>query len=216
MHASNTLCDVSEDLQNLRLRESVLEPRVHEIDQSSSAAEFHEQKDLISAAIELTGVAVHICHDVPVSFKLLHGLNFRPHASQMVLVRDSHPLEHSDFMFIIFSRYPGDIDMGKATFGKVFFYDDPLTTHLDLGPRQECTRRRIGSWRWLTVGGAAVWEGGGRVCHGGGEVGEGCGWVGRFTASSSWRLARLVKKIKSGVGMGIATTYLYWPRVWSR
>jgi hypothetical protein len=93
----------------------------------------------------------------------------------MVLIWNSDSLEHSDLMLIIVSWDSGNVDVSKATFGKVFFYDDPLTTHLDLGPRQECTRRRIGSWRWLTVGGAAVWEGGGRVCHGGGEVGEGCG-----------------------------------------
>ena len=52
------------------------------------------------------------------------------------------------------------------------------------------------------MGCAAVWEGGRRVCHGGGEVGEGCGWVGCFTASSSWRSARLAKKNKLGARYG--------------
>ena len=194
MHASNTLCDISEYLQNFRFRKSVLEPCVHKVDQTSSTAELHKQEDLVSTAIELTGMAVHIGHNVPVSLELLHSFYFRPHACQMVLVWNSDSLEHSDFMLIIVSWDSGNVDMSKATFGEVFFYDDPLATHLDLSPRQECTGRRIGSWRWLAVGGAAVWEGGRRVCHGGGEVGEGCGWVGRFTASSSWRLARLVKK----------------------
>ena len=194
MHASNALCDIPKDFQDFWLRESVLEPCVHEINQTSSAAEFHEQKDLVSTAIELTGVAVHVGHNVPVPFELLHGFHFRPHACQMVLIWDSDSLEHSDFMLIIVSWDSGNVDMSKAAFGEVFFYDDPLAAHLNLGSRKKCTGRRIGSWRWLAVGGAAVWEGGRRVCHGGDEVGEGCGWVGRFTASSSWKSARRARE----------------------
>ena len=135
MHASNTLCDIPKDLQDLRLRESVLKPCVHEIDQTSSTAEFHEQEDLITTTIELAGMTVHVGHNVPVSFELLHSFHFRPHACQMVLVRDSDSLEHGNLMLIIVSWDSGNVDVSEATFGKVFFYDDPLAAHLDLGAR---------------------------------------------------------------------------------
>ena len=117
MHASNTLCDIPKDLQNLWLRESVLEPCIHKINQTSSAAEFHEQEDLISTAIELAGMAVHVGHNVPVSLELLHGFHLRPHACQMVLVRDSHSLEHGDLMLVIVSWDSGNVDVSEATFG---------------------------------------------------------------------------------------------------
>jgi hypothetical protein len=85
--------------------------------------------------MELARMAVHVRHDVPVSFELLHSLHFRPHARQMVLVRYSHSLEHGDFMLIVVSWDSGDVDVGKATFGEVLFYDDPLAADLDLGSR---------------------------------------------------------------------------------
>jgi hypothetical protein len=80
-------------------------------------------------------MAVHVGHNVPVSFKLLHSLYFRPHARQVILIRDSDSLQHSDFMLVVVSWDSGDVDVGKATFGEVFFYDDPLATDLDLGSR---------------------------------------------------------------------------------
>ena len=117
MHASNTLRDVPKDFQDLRLGESVLESCIHKIDQTSSTAEFHEQEDLVSTAIELAGMAVHVGHNVPVSLELLHGFHFRPHACQMVLVRDSDSLEHGDLMLVIVSWDSGNVDVSEATFG---------------------------------------------------------------------------------------------------
>ena len=172
MHASNTLCDIPKDLQDLGLRESVLEPCVHKVDQTSSAAKLHEQEDLVSAAIELAGMAVHVGYNVPVSFELLHGFHFRSHACQMVLIRDSDSLEYGDFMLIIVSWDSGNVDMSKATFGEVFFDYDPLAAYLNLGARQERTGGRIRGWRWCAVGGAAVWDGGRRKCHGEGGRGS--------------------------------------------
>jgi hypothetical protein len=55
----------------------------------------------------------------------------------MVLVRNSHSLEHGDFMLVVFPRNPGDVDMRKATFGKVFFDYDPLAADLDLCSREK-------------------------------------------------------------------------------
>jgi hypothetical protein len=69
----------------------------------------------------------------------------------MVLVRYSDSLEHGDLMLIILSWDSGDVDVRKATFGQVLFYDDPLAADLDLCSRQKGTRGRIGSWRWSTV-----------------------------------------------------------------
>lgn len=51
----------------------------------------------------------------------------------MVLVRNGDSLKHGDFMLIIVSWDSGNVDMSKATFGEVFFYDDSLAAHLYLG-----------------------------------------------------------------------------------
>jgi hypothetical protein len=102
---------------------------------------------------------------MPVSLKLLHSLDFRPHAGQVVLVRDGHSLKHGDLMLVVFSRNPGDIDVRKATFGEIFFDDNPLAADLDLCSGEESAWRSIGSLCWCPVSSSSVRDGGGGICH---------------------------------------------------
>jgi hypothetical protein len=132
----------------------------------------------------------------------------------MVLVRYSHSLEHGDFMLIVVSWDSGDVDVGKATFGEVLFYDDPLAADLDLGSRQKGTGRRIGSWRWSTVccctavrKGCHGWVGGGGGLRAGSRVLHGI---------ERWVECRALEKRTGEIGNRYGYYYHVSSSVWPR
>lgn len=155
VHARYPFGDIREDGQDLGLRQPVLQPRVHEVDETPSGAVLHEEKDLVAAALELGGMGVNIGDDVPVALQLLHCFHLGPHVGQRGLVRDRDSLEDGDIRTIDDLGEADDIDMGESTFGKVLLYDNAMAADLHFGPRQERASWRCGGahWRAGIVGG---------------------------------------------------------------
>lgn len=188
MHTCHALRDVGEDLQDLRFRQPVLQPCIHEVDETTSRAELHQQEDLVSAALELRRVRVDVLDDVPVTLQLLHGLHLRPHVRERSLVRDGHPLQHSRLGSIDGVRESDDVDVGEATFGKVLLDDDTVVAYLDLRARQEGASWRAGGLhrsRRIVRRSMTMRESGVRV------VGVSLGVIGRHAAESPRGARRL-------------------------
>lgn len=60
---------------------------------------------------------VDVGYDVTLALQFLHGLDFRPHTGQGLLVGDSDSLEHSAIVAIDGFGEPHKIHMCKSAFG---------------------------------------------------------------------------------------------------
>jgi len=116
VHARHTFRHVGEDLDDLGLRQPILESRVHKINKTPSRAELHEKKDLITTSAQLRRMGVNVLDNMPVTLELLHRLDLRPHIGERGLVRNSHPLQHSRFGAIDGMGQSHDVDMGETAF----------------------------------------------------------------------------------------------------
>src|SRR5215471_1549913 len=111
MHASDALCYIGENLQDLRLSQPILQPSIHKIDQAASSTKFHEKKHLIATTLELGSVRIEIGDNMPVASQLFHRLDLGPHVRQSDFVRDGHSLQHGRFNSIDGLREPNDVDV---------------------------------------------------------------------------------------------------------
>lgn len=53
MHASDALGDVGENVQDFGLGQTVLQSRVHEVDQPGPVTVFHQQENLVTPTLQL-------------------------------------------------------------------------------------------------------------------------------------------------------------------
>jgi len=143
MHASHTFGYIPKDLQDLRFGQSMLQAGIHEIDQTSATAVFHEKEDLVPSAFELAGMTVHVLNHVFVPLDFLHRLHLRPHTGQVLPVRHSHPLENGELMLIVVPWHADYIDVGESSLGKVLFDYYSLAANLNFCPWEKGTLRGI-------------------------------------------------------------------------
>ncbi|KAK1777806.1 hypothetical protein QBC45DRAFT_415773 [Copromyces sp. CBS 386.78] len=134
MHAGNTFGNIREDVEDLGLGQTVLQPGVHEVDKTAAIAVFHQEEDLVAAgATHLRGMRIDIGDDGLVALEALHGLDLGAHAAEGLLVRHGDPLEHGQVGAIDRRRQLDQIDMCKTAFGKVLLDDNSVGAALDLG-----------------------------------------------------------------------------------
>lgn len=141
MHAGDSLCTIGKDLEDLGLGQAVLQTGVHEVNQTTAAAVFHQEEDLVSAALELAGMAVDVGDDMLVALELLHGLDFGAHVGQMLLVGHSDALQHGNLMLVVVAGHAHDVDMRKAALGQVFLNVDLVAADRDFCVGQKGARR---------------------------------------------------------------------------
>lgn len=144
VHGGHAFSNIREDVQDLGLRQTVLQACVHEVNQTSARAVLHEQKDLVATSLELRGVRVHVGDYLLVALELLHRLHLCPHVGQRLLVWHGDSLEHSDLGRAAIR--PGDadqVDVGETTLGQVLLNGDALVAHLDLGAWRKGAGRGI-------------------------------------------------------------------------
>lgn len=156
VHGRNALDDVGEDMENLGLRQSMLQPRVHEVDETAPRAELHEQKDLVSARLELRSVRVHVGDNLAVSLELLHRLHLGAHVGECIFVGTGYSLQHRRLGCAVVGLGDADeVDVREAALGEVLFDCDAVVAYLDLGARRKGAGWPIGDGDgpWGAVGG---------------------------------------------------------------
>lgn len=140
VHTSDSLCDISKDVENLGFRQAVLQACVHKVNETPAVAVLHEQEDLVAAAAHLRGVGINVGDNRPVALEALHRLDLGAHASQRLLVRYGDTFQHGGIGAVDGAGQLDEVDVREATLGEVFLYNYSVATDLDLGPRRKRAR----------------------------------------------------------------------------